>query len=79
MGLAQVALVEHPLFAVAGRAGVQCCFGIVVASQVVRRIGAPGAELDSHVQAPKAGQLDSICWPGVGGMCVLQTAISDQP
>ena len=70
MGLAQVA---HPLFAVALRAGVQCSFGIVVVCQVVRRIGAPAAELDSHVPAPKAGRLDSICWPGVGGICVLQT------
>jgi hypothetical protein len=65
------------LFAVALRAGVKCSFGIVVVGQVTRCVGAPGAEFDSHVPAPKAVRLDSICWPGIGGIGVLQAATSE--
>ena len=79
MALAQFALVEHPLFAVALRAGVKWGCGIVVLGQVTRRVGAAGAEFDSHVPAPKGARLDSICWPGIGGICVLQTATSEHP
>jgi len=78
VGLAQVVLVEHSLFAIARRAGVKGRFGIVVIAQVVRCVGAAGTELDPHLPAPKAGQLDSVHWPGVGGIRVLQTAISDE-
>ena len=78
MGLAQVVLVEHSLFAIARRAGVKGGLGIVVVGQVMRRVGAAGTELDPHLPAPKAGRLDSVRWPGVGGICVLQTAISDE-
>jgi hypothetical protein len=42
------------LFAVALRAEVKCAFGIVVACQVVRQIGTPFAELDSHRPPPGA-------------------------
>jgi len=54
MGLARAMLGEHPLLAVALRAHMKCGFGIVVACQVSRRIGAPRAEFGSYVQPPKA-------------------------
>jgi hypothetical protein len=42
------------VFAIALRAHMKCGFGIVVACQVSRRIGAPRAEFDSHVPASQS-------------------------
>jgi hypothetical protein len=58
-GLAWVVVGEHRLLAVALRTHVKCGFRIVVACQVLRRIGTPRAGFHSHVPSPKAKQRTS--------------------
>jgi hypothetical protein len=59
-------------FAVAARAQVKRGRGVIVIRQVVRQIGAAGAELDSHMRPPKAKQwLRLYRVPLVGGIVAL--------